>query len=59
MANFRSWKTNIRVTRCEASGAAADIFEWNSEETKRIFGETNKVDFQTQEFTFIINRLVW
>ena len=24
---------------------AADIFEWNSEETKRIFGETNQSRF--------------
>ena len=26
-------------------GGAADIFEWNSEETKRIFGETNQSRF--------------
>ena len=31
-------------------GGAADIFEWNSEETKRIFGEIIKVVFQIQKY---------
>ena len=36
-------------------GAAADIFEWNAEETKRIYGQTVEVDLKTQEFMFITN----
>ena len=36
MANTRSWKTFYRRSWRRR---AADIFEWNSEETKRIFGE--------------------
>ena len=39
----------------EVSGAA-DIFEWNSEETKRIFGEINQSRFSNTRFMFIINQ---
>ena len=43
MVNFRSWKTNSEAPG--EVGGAADIFEWNSEETKRIFGEINQSRF--------------
>ena len=39
-------------------GGAADIFEWNSEETKRIFGEIIKVGFRILKFTLCTNQLV-
>ena len=35
------------------SNAAADIFEWNSEETKRIYGQT--VEIKIQEYMFTIS----
>ena len=42
----------------EAKGevnGAADIFEWNAEETKRIYGQTVEVDLRILEFMFTIN----
>ena len=45
----------------EAKGeinGAADIFEWNAEETKRIYGQTIESRSKIQEFMFIINLLV-
>ena len=39
------------------TGGAADIFEWNAEETKEFMVRQCKVDFLIQEFTFIINQL--
>ena len=41
----------------EVSGAA-DIFEWNSEETKEFMVKQIKVDFLIQEFMYITNQLV-
>ena len=40
------------------TNGAADIFEWNAEETKRIFGQTIESRLKIQEYTFIINQLV-
>ena len=37
------------------TNGAADIFEWNAEETKRILVKLSKVDLKTQEYTFIIS----
>ena len=40
-------------------GGAADIFEWNAEETKRIYGQTVESRFEdTREYMFTINQLV-
>ena len=41
----------------EVSGSA-DIFEWNAEETKRIYGQTCKADLKIQELSLIMNLLV-
>ena len=40
----------------EVNGAA-DIFEWNSEETKEFMEKHYRVDFQILEFMYIINLL--
>ena len=39
-------------------GGAGDIFEWNSEETKRIYGQSLQSRFLIQEFKFTISLLV-
>ena len=57
-----NWLT-LEVGKPLAEGAgevngAADIFEWNSEETKKEFMEKHyRVDFQILEFMYIINLL--
>ena len=38
-------------------GGAADIFEWNSEETKRIFGEINQSRFPNTKILDFSNRI--
>ena len=37
-------------------GGAADIFEWNSEETKRIFGEINQSRFPNTKIHLLVNK---
>ena len=37
------------------SNAAADIFEWNSEETKRIYGQTVESRNKNKEYMFTIS----
>ena len=39
------------------AGGSADIFEWNSEETKRIYGQTVERGLKTQEYMFTTNQL--
>ena len=38
------------------TGGAADIFEWNAEETKEFMGKLLKVDFLTLGYMFITNQ---
>ena len=60
--NLANWLTlEVGKPLLEAKGeinGAADIFEWNSEETKRIYGQSIQVDFQTLGYKYIINLLV-
>ena len=56
MVNIRSWKTFAEGAG-ETNGAA-DIFEWNSEETKRIYGEINQSRFPNTRIHVYINLLV-
>ena len=45
MDDIRNWKTNVTEALAEVSGSA-DIFEWNAEETKRIYGQTVQSRFE-------------
>ena len=47
----------LNEAKGEVNGAA-DIFEWNAEETKRIYGQTvERVDLRILEYMFTINLL--
>ena len=45
MDDIRSWKTAFAEAKGEVGGLA-DIFEWNAEETKRIYGQTVESRFE-------------